>query len=743
MGHGAGYGIIPLNLNSIRQEKKTDMKGLAACVAFLMFAFMSAAAGGGNTNAVSSVAALMDVLRQGRSGVPFEITATIIHQPCSDRYAVQDATGAVIIELTEPLRQGRLSQGDHVHIQGKTVAGFLGHSCYAIGETANVLSRETIPLPVEADAAGLAGGRFDNRLIRFKGMVVDTFRDEIDPQWIFLVLKDGHESFYACYAPNDPDATIGDLIGAEIAITGFYSALVSDPRFHSGRYILFSGRDAISVLRPAPDDPFDVPLLTAKHHDSAAAINGMERRRVTGRVIAVWHGDRMLLRTAEGRITRVDLADRRPPSYGITVDAVGQPETDLYRLNLSRGIWRTNDLSVAAEPLPVDVTAWQMLHDYAGRPAIQIEYHGRGVRLKGLVRSLPSFGYSDGRLALECDQYIVPVDASACPQAFADVEIGCTLEVAGICIIETENWRPNAPFPHVDGFSVVVRTPKDVRILSRPPWWTAGRLLSVIGALLATLVGVFLWNRQLNRLAERRGRELTEETIARATADLKVGERTRLAIELHDALSQNLTGAALEIETSDVLIDDSPAQAHHHLDIAAKTVKSCREELRNCLWDLRNDALGEKTMDEAIRRTLTPFLDGTGLVVRFNVPRERLSDDTAHAFLRIIRELAQNAIRHGHAKMVKIAGCLESNRLLFSVSDNGCGFDPQNHPGVLQGHFGLQGIRERVNRFGGTVEIASAPGKGTKVSITIGTVNREGKVLEEAVAHETNQSPAC
>ena len=110
------------------------MKGMTACVAFLMFACVSGAIGGGNTNAVSSVAALTDVLRQGRSGVPFEIMATIIHQPCSDRYAVQDATGAVIIELTEPLRQGRLSQGDHVRIQGTTVAGFLGHSCYAFAE---------------------------------------------------------------------------------------------------------------------------------------------------------------------------------------------------------------------------------------------------------------------------------------------------------------------------------------------------------------------------------------------------------------------------------------------------------------------------------------------------------------------------------------------------------------------------------------------------------------------------------
>ena len=450
----------------------------------------------------------------------------------------------------------------------------------------------------------------------------------------------------------------------------------------------------------------------------------MERRRVTGRVIAVWHGDRLLLQTSERqRIVRVDLAEPRPPAYGTVVDAVGNPETDLYRLNLSRAIWRTNGIAAAAEPPPKDMTVRQLLYSDAGKPAVQIRHHGTAIRIKGIVRSLPSPENSDGRLALECDRNIVPIDASACPQAFADVEIGCVLEVAGICLIETENWRPNAPFPHVEGFAIVVRTPKDIRIISRPPWWTPRRLLTVIGALLAALAGVFAWNRSLNRLAERRGRELTEETVARATADLKVGERTRLAIELHDALSQNLTGAALEIETSDVLIDDSQAQAHHHLGIAAKTVKSCREELRNCLWDLRNDALGEKTMDAAIRRTLAPIMDGTILSMRFNVPRERLFDDTAHALLRIIRELAQNAMRHGHAKTVKVAGSLETDRLLFSVQDDGCGFDPENHPGVQQGHFGLQGIRERVKRFGGTMEIKSELGKGSKVTIALNLGN--------------------
>ena len=701
------------------------MKHLVQTCALLASALLSVFAETGNTNVVSSVAELKQILREDRSGVPFEITATIIYPYTKQmlRGAVQDTTGAIMLEMTETLPSNHLAKGDHVRIRGSTESGYLGHSCYAIAKTAEVLSQAPIPPPVEADATGLAEGRFENKLVRFKGTVVDAFLDDIDPLWGFLVLRSGRESIYACFASSPSGDDMNDLIGAEIAVTGFYSELITEPRFHSGRFILISGRDALSVIRPAPADPFDVPPLAANQHDRAAVINNMTRRRVAGRVIAVWHGDRLLLRTAEGNLVRVDLAERRPPSYGTCIEATGKPETDLYRLNLSRAIWRTNNVSVATEPPPTDVTAKQLLTDGEGRPAVQIRYHGEAVRLNGIVRSLPSPGYSDGRLALECDKYIVPVDASSCPQAFAGVEIECVIEVAGICLFEMENWQPNAPFPHVEGFAIVVRTPDDIRILSRPPWWTPGRLLTVIGALLAALAGVFAWNRSLNRLAEMRGRELTEETVARVTADLKVGERTRLAVELHDALSQNLTGAALEIETSDVLIDNAPSKAHHHLGIAAKTVKSCREELRNCLWDLRNDALGEKTMDAAIRRTLAPVMDGTNIAVRFNVPRERLFDDTAHALLRIIRELAQNAMRHGHAKTVKVAGSLETDRLLFSVQDDGCGFDPENHPGVQQGHFGLQGIRERVKRFGGTMEIKSEMGKGAKVTIALNLGN--------------------
>ena len=130
-------------------------------------------------------------------------------------------------------------------------------------------------------------------------------------------------------------------------------------------------------------------------------------------------------------------------------------------------------------------------------------------------------------------------------------------------------------------------------------------------------------------------------------------------------------------------------------------------------------------MNEAIRQTLAPHIGAAGLSVRFNVPRERFSDKTAHAILHIIRELATNAVRHGHATHIRVAGSVEGDRLLFSVRDDGCGFDPNACPGMDEGHFGLQGVHERVNQLEGMVEFASSAGEGTKVTISIKARNEE------------------
>ena len=153
-------------------------------------------------------------------------------------------------------------------------------------------------------------------------------------------------------------------------------------------------------------------------------------------------------------------------------------------------------------------------------------------------------------------------------------------------------------------------------------------------------------------------------------------------------------------------------------------LQSCRTELKNCLFDLRNDTLAEKTFDAAIRRTLAPFADQVEISVRFNVSRARFDDAVAHAILAIVRELVANAIRHGHAWTVKVAGALDKDELLFSVRDDGCGFDPEHRKRSDDGHFGLDGICERLENLNGSLEFAPAPNGGTKAVVRIKLTSR-------------------
>ena len=87
--------------------------------------------------------------------------------------------------------------------------------------------------------------------------------------------------------------------------------------------------------------------------------------------------------------------------------------------------------------------------------------------------------------------------------------------------------------------------------------------------------------------------------------------------------------------------------------------------------------------------------------------------------IRIIRELASNAVTHGAARTIRIAGALDDGQLHISVKDDGSGFDTANYPGTAEGHFGLDGIHERISRLGGTFKITSSPGEGTSASMTL------------------------
>jgi len=597
---------------------------------------------------------------------------------------------------------------------------------------ADVLRREAAPAPANLSLEQILREQRFLTPVRICGTMDDIAPDEIDPRYLQVVIRSGAATVTMALSHEDLSTLNGaeSLLHAEVELTGICVKRVPTNRFLSGPVFLPFGTSAIRIVKPAAD-VFRKPRIPTSGTVIPSEFASLGLRTIVGTVVATWGRNNVLLRSGPRDNVdchRIELASGiPPPPIGARIEVVGQPETDLYRINLSRALFR----SLSAKAAPSSPPETPRLSDIIDNGYYRPGFFGKIVKLRGTVTALPRIGTSDARLHLTANGTDFTLDASTCPEALSDCDVGCVLDVCGACLLESDNWRPNAPLPTIRGLSVLARSPRDVRIVTRPPWWTAGRLAILVASLLAILSAVLIWNRVLNRLVVRRSRELLREQSARNASELRIGERTRLAVELHDTLSQNLAGVACQVASAKNAVGTDDEVSRQRLFTAERMLKSCRTELRQVLSDLRSEALECASLEEALRTVLVPISGEAELTIRFNVPRSRLMDSTVHAILCIVRELVGNAIRHGGASRVRIAGALEPERIRFSVQENGTGFDLESCAGPAQGHFGLDGIRNRISRFGGTFDLETAPRKGSYAVIGIPLPGHDEKAAEE------------
>lgn len=663
-----------------------------------------------------SVAELNDFAdRTPDAHVRFALTGTVLEtgKSCRTNFAgtvlLEDATGRAYVFYDTP---DTPAAGDVVRVSGDGQIDADRYPLLCVRQMARC-GRAPLPEPVPVALGDLNSRDHDYRLVQTEGTLIEAFREEMDDDTGFLLLKDG-ETVLPVSIARPALAHVQAHLGARLRVCGRYHHRIDGIRRFSGPFLSLLA--PYEILRPAPKDPFDIPDLEFRRNQSPRDISRLEMRRVTGEVLAAWADGQAMLRTREGHVVNLELVRDAPlPAPGDAICAVGYPQTDLFRINLIKVNWRpaalaTSNGDFSARMKPREVTARQLTPYAQERDDLRTPDHGQTIRLVGVVQdSRPPSEMRDGEIQLSCDGRNIRV---ICPKALGPLSAarGSTVQVTGVCNQPCDTWQPYMVFPHIRETQVILIRGEDVRVLARPPWFTPRHFAILLAAIGLGFVGILAWNQRLKRMIARRSDELAQEQLSHLTSELKAGERTRLAVDLHDALSQNLAALACLVDASETALPESPEQAQSGLRSASRMLKSCRTELRHCLFDLRNDTLAETDFDSAIRKTLAPLEPDAKVSVRIDIPRDHFLDASAHAILCIIRELVANALRHAHATKIRIAGSEEDGRFLFSVSDNGCGFDPNCHPGPTEGHFGIDGIRDRLARLNGSLSYDSRPG---------------------------------
>jgi len=233
------------------------------------------------------------------------------------------------------------------------------------------------------------------------------------------------------------------------------------------------------------------------------------------------------------------------------------------------------------------------------------------------------------------------------------------------------------------------------------PFWRTVPFFALLVALgAAVMVGV--QRLRLHRL-ERQHRAITEE-------------RLRIARDLHDGLAQKFSAIGMLIDRARL---DPRSQAVDELPRAREVLRETQSELGRAIWDMREGTEGQPRLEALLERVISQLLPPPETKIRLQTAEVSVpvSGLAAHEIPLVVKEAVTNAIRHARSKTIEVGVLSEEVGVHVWVRDDGRGM---SGAGAGEGTgYGIIGMHERARRLGGTLNVRSAPGEGTQVSLYV------------------------
>ena len=209
------------------------------------------------------------------------------------------------------------------------------------------------------------------------------------------------------------------------------------------------------------------------------------------------------------------------------------------------------------------------------------------------------------------------------------------------------------------------------------------------------------------------------------TLEARVGERTRIARELHDTLLQSFQGLLLRFQSASNLLPTRPVEAKQRLDNALDHAAAAITEGRDAVQGLRSSVTETNELRGAITAvgkelvTTSPAVDAPAFKVEIEGGSRPLNPLVRDEALRIAGEALRNAFRHSGARCITVEIRYDARQFRLFIRDDGKGVDEETIRGGHAGHFGMRGMRERAQVVGGRLEVWSKIDAGTQVELSV------------------------
>ena len=379
----------------------------------------------------------------------------------------------------------------------------------------------------------------------------------------------------------------------------------------------------------------------------------------------------------------------RGAAAGDTVEIVGRPALEGGRVVFLASAVRKTGTAALPKPVVADASALTRVGE--GKDDVNwlvVEVTGRAI------------GLTENGFAIDVEGTPVTVVAADRPAFLDDCEqTHPKVRVRGVAELVLDQSALFRPARYVMGVKLNASAADDIGLLPDAAYLLARRdrrMTLAVGALIV-LLALALAAAAVIVFRQRRRHFRTETLMA---------ERKRMADDIHDTIEQHLVGAGMLVKLG---------RAKEALDVLVRA----KREIRDIVWGLKNDDMMRLT-PSAMVRELARDETRKGLChveARLSGLPPHLDAAAMRDLSLIVREAIGNAVKHGGAKKIAISSDpREGGGWLLRIANDGAPFDPAKVPGPAEGHFGLEGMRERARRLHATVDF-SAKGMWTVLSV--------------------------